>query len=182
MITREVNKFMILAPLMLPKLIDCKKCQEPDLTEDSAILYFSLEEPFPIGCVMDMLEDDMDLLLLYHGTKKESPRIHHCCFFASPKTGQSMYKINVTTDSREFDVRTIFLHRILHGKNCGELASLRVENSNTINVLDGEIDFLEDLGSLAACSKGIDRDGHAYTYGDKNYYGIYNHCFKLLLS
>ena len=68
MITREVNKFMLLAPLMLPKLIDCKKCQ----------------------------------LLLYHGTKKESPRIHHCCFFASPKTGQSMYKINVTTDSREF--------------------------------------------------------------------------------
>ena len=49
MITREVNKFMLLAPLMLPKLIDCKKCQEPDLTEDSAILYFSLEEPFPIG-------------------------------------------------------------------------------------------------------------------------------------
>ena len=75
------------------------------------------------------------------------------------------------------DVRTIFFFRILHGKNCGELASLRVENSNTINVLDGEIDFLEDLGSLAACSKGIDRDGHAYTYGDKNYYGIYNHCF-----
>ena len=102
MITREVNKFMILAPLMLPKLIDCKKCQDPDITEDSAILYFSLEEPFPIGCVMDMLEDDMDLVLLYHGTKKESPRIHHCCFFASPKTGQSMYKINVTTDSKEF--------------------------------------------------------------------------------
>ena len=102
MITREVNKFMILAPLMLPKLIDCKKCQDPDITEDSAILYFSLEEPFPIGCVMDMLEDDMDLVLLYHGTKKESPRIHHCCFFASPKTGQSMYKINVTTDNKEF--------------------------------------------------------------------------------
>ncbi len=99
MITREVNKFMILAPLMLPKLIDCKKCQEPDITEDSAILYFNLNEPFPIGCVMDMLEDDMDLVLLYHGTKKDSPHIHHCCFFASPKSGQSMYKINATTDS-----------------------------------------------------------------------------------
>lgn len=55
MITKEVNKFMALAPLMLPRLIDSKKCAEPDITEDSAILYFSLEEKFPIGCVMDML-------------------------------------------------------------------------------------------------------------------------------
>lgn len=70
MITKEVNKFMALAPLMLPRLIDSKKCAEPDITEDSAILYFSLEETFPIGCVMDMLDDDMDLLLLYHGTSK----------------------------------------------------------------------------------------------------------------
>ena len=60
MITKEVNKFMALAPLMLPRLIDSKKCAEPDITEDSAILYFSLEEKFPIGCVMDMLDDDMD--------------------------------------------------------------------------------------------------------------------------
>lgn len=43
MITKEVNKFMALAPLMLPRLIDSKKCAEPDITEDSAILYFSLE-------------------------------------------------------------------------------------------------------------------------------------------
>lgn len=41
MITKEVNKFMALAPLMLPRLIDSKKCAEPDITEDSAILYFS---------------------------------------------------------------------------------------------------------------------------------------------
>ena len=55
MITKEVNKFMALAPLMLPRLIDSKKCAEPDITEDSAILYFSLEEKFPIGCVMDIV-------------------------------------------------------------------------------------------------------------------------------
>lgn len=97
MITKEVNKFMALAPLMLPKLIDSKKCAEPDITEDSAILYFTLEESFPIGCVMDMLDDDMDLLLLYYGTSKSNPKIHHCCFFANPKLGQSMYKVNMVS-------------------------------------------------------------------------------------
>lgn len=46
MITKEVNKFMALAPLMLPRLIDSKKCAEPDITEDSAILYFLLKKHF----------------------------------------------------------------------------------------------------------------------------------------
>lgn len=102
MITKEVNKFMALAPLMLPKLIDSKKCAEPDITEDSAILYFTLEECFPIGCVMDMLDDDMDLLLLYYGTSKSNPKIHHCCFFANPKLGQSMYKVNMVSLANGF--------------------------------------------------------------------------------
>ena len=102
MITKEVNKFMALAPLMLPKLIDSKKCAEPDITEDSAILYFTLEESFPIGCVMDMLDDDMDLLLLYYGTSKSNPKIHHCCFFANPKLGQSMYKVNMVSLANGF--------------------------------------------------------------------------------
>lgn len=102
MITKEVNKFMALAPLMLPKLIDSKKCAEPDITEDSAILYFILEESFPIGCVMDMLDDDMDLLLLYYGTSKSNPKIHHCCCFANPKLGQSMYKVNMVSLTNGF--------------------------------------------------------------------------------
>lgn len=102
MISKEVNKFMALAPLILPKLIDSKKCVEPDISEDSAILFFTLEEKFPIGCVMDMLDDDMEMLLLYHGTSKVDPKIHHCCFFASPKLGQSMYKVNMVTQANGF--------------------------------------------------------------------------------
>lgn len=102
MISKEVNKFMALASLILPKLIDSKKCVEPDISEDSAILFFTLEEKFPIGCVMDMLDDDMEMLLLYHGTSKADPKIHHCCFFASPKLGQSMYKVNMVSQTDGF--------------------------------------------------------------------------------
>lgn len=102
MIINEVNRFLALAPLMLPKLIDRKQCVDPDIAEDSAILYFRLEEKFPIGSVMDMLDDDMDMLLLYHGTSKADSRIHHCCFFANPKLGQSMYKVNMVTQADGF--------------------------------------------------------------------------------
>lgn len=53
MITKEVNKFMALAPLMLPRLIDSKKCAEPDITEDSAILYFSRQESAYKKCLRE---------------------------------------------------------------------------------------------------------------------------------
>ena len=97
MIITEVNKFMALAPLMLPKLIDVKQCVDPDITEDSAVLYFALNEKFPIGCVMDMLDEDLDLLMLYCGVSKFNSKQYHCCFFASPKLGRCMYKININT-------------------------------------------------------------------------------------
>lgn len=42
MIKEEVTKFMALAPLMLPKLIGSNGPDETDITEDSAILFFSL--------------------------------------------------------------------------------------------------------------------------------------------
>ena len=102
MITKEVNKFLALAPLILPQLIDKKKCVDPDITDESAILDFSLEEKLPIGCVMDMLDNDMDMLLLYHGTSKANPKLHHCCFFASPYLGRSMFKINIVSHADEF--------------------------------------------------------------------------------
>lgn len=102
MIQEEVTKFMALAPLMLPRIVGSKGPDETDITDDSAILFFSLEERLPIGLVMDMLEDDMELSLLYHGTNKENPKLHHCCFFASPKTTKTMCKFNIVTDGREF--------------------------------------------------------------------------------
>ena len=102
MIKEEVTKFMALAPLMLPKLIGNKGPDEKDITDDSAILYFTLEESLPIGLVMDMLEDDMEMSLLYHGTNKENRKLHHCCFFTSPKAGRNMFKFNMISDNREF--------------------------------------------------------------------------------
>ena len=73
-----------------------------DITDDSAILFFSLEESLPIGLVMDDLDDGMELSLLFHGTSKDNPKIHHCCFFASPAGSKTMCKINLVSDSHEF--------------------------------------------------------------------------------
>lgn len=101
MIKDNVTKFMALAPLMLPRLIGNKRPDDTDITEDSAVLFFTFEEKMFLGTVMDMLEDDMELALLYHGTSKENPKLHHCCFFSNPQTGRDMYKFNIITDNHE---------------------------------------------------------------------------------
>lgn len=100
MIKDEVTRFMALAPLMLPKLIKNTTAEETDITDDSAILYFKLEEALPISLVMDMLEDDMELSLLYHGTSKDNTKLHHCCFFTA--NGKNMFKFNMVSDNREY--------------------------------------------------------------------------------
>ena len=51
---------------------------------------------------MDDLDDGMELSLLFHGTSKDNPKIHHCCFFASPTGSKTMCKINLVSDSHEF--------------------------------------------------------------------------------
>ena len=76
------------------------KVEETDITDDSAILYFTLEEALPISLVMDMLEDDMELSLLYHGTSKDNAKLHHCCFFTA--NGKNMFKFNMVSDNREY--------------------------------------------------------------------------------
>lgn len=101
MIKEEITKFMALAPLMLPKLLGDSSPEETDITDEYAILYYTLEEPFPIGFVMELLEDDMELALLYHGTDKNNSKVHHCCFFTSPKSGRNMFKFNLVSDNRE---------------------------------------------------------------------------------
>lgn len=98
MIHNEANKFVALASLMLPTIIN-KDRMESEITDESAVLFFQLEEPFPIGYVMEQLDDDFDLRLLYHATKG---KIHHVCYFANPRDGNAMFKINIHTNLREY--------------------------------------------------------------------------------
>ena len=60
MIKEEISKFMALVPLMLPKLIRSNGPDETDITDDSGILFFSLEERLPISIVMDEIDDGME--------------------------------------------------------------------------------------------------------------------------
>lgn len=102
MIRNEITKFLSLASLIMPDIIRDDKIVESDITDDYAILYFTFGEKLSIGHVMDSCDSNMELLMLYHAFIEQTPQLQHCCFFPMPKDGESMFKINIVTDSRGF--------------------------------------------------------------------------------
>ena len=83
------------------------------------------------------------------------------------KRCQQMGKLIVAVD-----IGRIFLHRILYLQYSGILTCLGVEYAYTIYILNREIDVLEYLLALTACTKGIYRDCHACEYSHKCQYYV----------
>ena len=91
----QVKRFLALAPLLLPSLIRENKLVGEEITEDVSILHFNLDEELPITYVMDMLEDDMELSLLYYA--RATTQNSQCCYF-TPPSSRDMYKFYAEAD------------------------------------------------------------------------------------
>lgn len=98
MMQHFIDNFMALVPLQLPQLIDVTTMEEPEYFGDYALLRFPLKEPYELEEVMDMLEDDIELITLYHHIPSSSVSFgHSACAYSNPAFGQ-MFKVNVQTD------------------------------------------------------------------------------------
>ena len=62
----QIDRFVTLAGLEMPALISPGKFQEAEIYEDSAVLTFLLPKVYPLEELIDELEDQMELILLYH--------------------------------------------------------------------------------------------------------------------
>lgn len=68
MLRHFYNDFMALVPLQLPQLIDVTTMEKPQFYGDYVLLTFPLRDSYDLEEVMDMFEDDMELITLYHHT------------------------------------------------------------------------------------------------------------------
>ena len=62
----QIDRFVTLAGLEMPALISPGKFQGAEIYEDSAVLTFLLPKVYPLEELIDELEDQMELILLYH--------------------------------------------------------------------------------------------------------------------
>lgn len=98
MLKHFMDDSLAFVPLQLPQLIDVTTMEEPKIYGDYALLTFPLREPYDLEEVMDIFEDDMELITLYHHTPRLGDKSgHSTCAYSNPAFGQ-MYKMNTQTD------------------------------------------------------------------------------------
>lgn len=98
MLRHFFDDFMSTIPLQLPQLLDVTTMEEPQFYGDYVLLTFPLHDPYDLEEIMDILEDDMELITLYHHVPVGMRNIgHSTCAYSNPSFGQ-MFKINAKTE------------------------------------------------------------------------------------
>ena len=77
MLHKFLNDFLALAPLQLPELINQERMEQPVYEDGYVLLDFKLEKPCPLEEVMNLFEDQMELVILYH--RSEERRVGKEC-------------------------------------------------------------------------------------------------------
>ena len=96
----QIDRFITLASLEMPALVSQNLFQGAEVYEDYALLTFHLPKVYPIEELIDELEDQMELVLLYHHVpRNDTPFGQRCCAYSNPRFGH-MHKLNVQADVR----------------------------------------------------------------------------------
>lgn len=95
-----MDKFMALIPMQLPELINRAWMEEPDIYDDYALLVFTFPNEYSLVQVIEKIEQETGLILLYHKVSSDSTSFgHYCCAYSNPDFGH-MYKINAATNGK----------------------------------------------------------------------------------
>lgn len=99
MLQKFLDDFMAFVPLRFPDLLNAETMEHPLVYDDYILLTFPVSGKCTLEEVMDMLEDDMEMILLYHHIPSYATAFgHSACAYSNPSFGR-MFKINARTDS-----------------------------------------------------------------------------------
>ena len=72
--------------------------KKPIIYDEYILLEFNFPQAFSLEDIMNMFEDQMELIILYHMVPSTSTSFGHCCCaYTNPAFGH-MYKMNVMID------------------------------------------------------------------------------------
>ena len=99
MTNTAIENLRSLAPLLLPEPIDLNPLEAIEDYDDYALKTFTLAEAMSIEDVMDSLEDQMELTILYHMVTSDATDAGQHCYAYSNPSFEHMYKINAQTET-----------------------------------------------------------------------------------
>lgn len=96
----QIDRFVMLASLEMPALISQPLFQGTEIYDDYALLTFRLPRIYPMEELIDEIEDQPELVLLYHYVPSAHTSFgQRCCAYSNPRFGR-MYKLNAQADDR----------------------------------------------------------------------------------
>lgn len=102
MLKQFLENFLSYVPLQLPELLDVTKMEKEDFSDDQVVVTFHTPNAYTLDEVMDIIDDDMELIMLYHHIPSDQSEYKHStCAYSNPAFGQ-MFKINAATDTSGF--------------------------------------------------------------------------------
>ena len=143
MLQEAIYKFQVMAPLLLPEVIDNALAEEVIIYDDYALLPYVLPKEVSIEQLMDMLEDKMELIILYHIVPTEATDFGHaCCAYSNPNT-ERMFKINARTNSNGMvSDLTVSIYDSLECMSTDVLADLQLNEGH------GNFEYRRDVGEI----------------------------------
>lgn len=99
MITKK-GKFESIAKLTMPEFFDTENVSVTEILDDWEKYAYHLDTPLTLNRVLDILEEQNDMLILYHFVPSKAVLCAHTCCAVSNPEMDHMIKISATTDDR----------------------------------------------------------------------------------
>lgn len=98
MITLKRAKFESIAKLTMPEFFDTENVTETEVLDDWEKYMYHLGRPLSLNEVLDILEEQNDILILYHFIPSKAVLCARTCCGVSNPDMEYMIKITATTD------------------------------------------------------------------------------------
>lgn len=105
-----IYKFELTMSLMTSGIIDRDKVKESAVYDDKAIVRYGLSKPLSIQEIIDMLDDNDNVVMLYNFIQRKDSQVGRSCSYYSDSRRGPMYRIDFYTerDGKCHNITVIF--------------------------------------------------------------------------
>lgn len=143
----KIERFLSYATLQNPSLMSREQYCGAEMFDDMAVLKFHLPRVYTMDELLDELDDQMELIILYHIIPSRATVMgHQCCAYSDP-TFDYIYKINgISNDNGECDTLYVSLYDSLETIGLDLQSELHDQTANSkILFARKEEDLLRDF-------------------------------------
>lgn len=136
MLNSKIDNFLSHVHLQMASIMSRQFYGGVEMDTESALLEFNLPEPLPISDLLDILDDHMELVILYHVIPSDATVMgEQCCAYSDP-AADFIYKVNcITGDNGTCDTVYVTLYESLETMGTDVQSELEEQTSKSHEIV-----------------------------------------------